>query len=69
MKKEEIIPLIIHHMLQFKQPFTKQELAKRLKQEGILIENMSAMMNHFVSGDTVVMTGDKFQVNVKPLFS
>lgn len=69
MKKEEIIPLIIHHMLQFKQPFTKQELATQLKQEGIIIENIPAMMNHFVNGNTLVAIDDKFHVNVKPLFT
>lgn len=68
MTKKEIIPIIIHHMLRFNQPFTKQELCSKLEEEGIVIENMHAMMEHFLHGETVIATGEKFSVNVKPLF-
>ena len=68
MTKKEIIPIIIHHMLQFNKPFTKQELHERLEEEGIIIENMQMMMNHFLNGETVVETGEKYEVNVRPLF-
>ena len=68
MVKEEIIPLIIHHMLQFNQPFSDQELRSTLEQQGIIIENMEGMMRHFLYGETIVATGEKYEVNVKTLF-
>lgn len=69
MTKQSIIPLIIHHMLQFNQPFSPHELHSKLEQQGIIIENIQGMITHFIHAKTLVATEGKYQVNVQALFS
>lgn len=68
MSERDIIHTLIQLMLEFNQPFSKQEFTQKVKQRGFIIENIQGVIEHFLKGKTLVAEGEKYKVNVQPLF-